>query len=116
MGPDSFRGRLERLHEFCDAAGRDFSELERSHFMWALLGREDDLDRMVQDFAKTLRVPVESVRRIGATGYLGPPEGFPERLEEYSDAGAQHVILGFAKGWEGISMELFHDEVLQDIA
>ncbi len=114
MGPQSFRTRLEKLREFCDAAGRDFSELHKSHFMWALLGREEDIDRMTQDFAGTLRVPVKRVRRIGVTGYLGPPQGFVERLEQYSDAGAQHVILGFAKGWERVSMELFHDEVLQD--
>lgn len=114
MGPESFRARLDRLREFCAAAGRDFSELAKSHFMWALLGMEEDLDRMAQDFADTLRVPVENVRRIGVTGYLGPPTGFAERLEEYGDAGAEHVILGFAKGWERVSMELFHDEVLQD--
>ncbi len=56
-------------------------------------------------------MPVENVKRIGRTGYLGTPEGLGTRLREYVDAGADHVILGFAKGWEGVSMELFHDEV-----
>ncbi len=114
MDPTDFGERLEKLRGYCDAEGRDFSELHKSHFLWALLARGEDVDRMARDFAATLRVPVENVRRIGKTGYLGPPDGLAGRLGEYVDAGADHVILGFAKGWERVSMEIFRDEIIRE--
>ncbi len=113
--PETFQERLEKLRGYCEREERNFTEVKKSNFVWALLAREKETDRMVRDFANVLRVPAEEVRRI-EPGFLGPPAGLIERIEGYVEAGTQHIILGFPKGWERPAMELFHDEVLSAIA
>ncbi|MFQ5837266.1 MAG: TIGR03560 family F420-dependent LLM class oxidoreductase [Thermoplasmata archaeon] len=110
--PDTFKERLDRLRHYCEKGGREYSSMKKSHFLWALLGREGQIDRMVEDFAHVLGMSVEDVRGIGKKGFIGTPSDLVERLHGYVKAGAEHIILGFAKGWEKSSMELFHDEVL----
>lgn len=108
--PEAFGERVERIRAFCQEEGRDVPRI--STFPWTLVAEEGDLEELVGEFAAALRVPQERVRRIGEDGFLGPPEALVGRLQGYVDAGAAHLILGLAKGWERRSMELIHDRVM----
>jgi F420-dependent oxidoreductase-like protein len=112
LRPDGFRERMERLRSHCEAEDRRFSDLRKSVFLWAFVGDEGRFDRMVTDFARVLGTSEESVRRTAQAGFLGPPSSLVELIGEYVEAGAEHIILGFARGWEVACMELLHDEVL----
>ncbi len=80
--------------------------------MWSLIAEESQMDAMVANFAQTLGAPEDRIRAVGGRGYLGGPEGAVARFSEFIKAGAQHLVLAFAKGWERRSMELIHDEVM----
>lgn len=109
---EEFQDRLNALRRFAEEAGRSFDDIGRSHFTWGLLAEESQVDAMVESFARSLGSTEERVRALGARGYLGGPDGAAARFSEFVEAGAQHLILVFAKGWERRSMELLHDEVM----
>jgi F420-dependent oxidoreductase-like protein len=113
--PEEYRERMDALRRFAEEEGRDFAQLGKSHFMWALVAEDPHVDRMVKSFAQTLGTPEEQIRAAGGRGYLGEPEGAVAAFEQFIEAGAQHLILMFAKGWERRSMELIHDEVMSQL-
>ncbi len=106
---------MDALRRFAEEEGRNFAQLGKSHFMWALVAEDPQVDRMVKSFAQTLGTPEERIRAAGGRGYLGEPEGAVAAFERFIEAGAQHLILMFAKGWERRSMELIHDEVMSQL-
>lgn len=109
---EAFRGRLQYLRARCERYGREPSGIRASTFLWAFVGSEGRIQQMVKEFAKVLSVPEQRVKAAGKDGFVGPPSQFLERLNAYVEAGAQHIVLGFPRGWEVASMELLHDEVL----
>ncbi|MFQ5920322.1 MAG: LLM class flavin-dependent oxidoreductase, partial [Thermoplasmata archaeon] len=113
--PEEYRERMEALQRFAEEEGRDFALLGKSHFMWALIGEPPQVDDMVRSFAQTLGAPEDRIRAVGGRGYLGEPEGAVAAFERFVEAGAQHLILNFAKGWERRSMELVHDHVMSQL-
>lgn len=115
MHPDRFGAGLARLEEFSEEGGSP-SEIRKSHLTWCLVANPKELDRLVEDFARALGAPVENIKRIGQTGFIGTPPELVERLKSYVEAGADHIILGFAKGREMESMKLIHDEVIPVLA
>ncbi len=112
---EEFQERMEALRRFVEEEGKDFAQLGRSHFMWSLIAEASQVDEMVASFAQTLGTPEERIRAVGGRGYLGEPEGAVAAFEPFVEAGAQHLILMFAKGWERRSMELIHDEVMSQL-
>jgi F420-dependent oxidoreductase-like protein len=112
---EEYRERMDSLRRFAEEEGRDFSQMGRSHFTWGLVAEAGQVDDMVKSFAQTLGAPEERIRAVGGRGYLGEPEGMASALEKFIEAGAQHLILAFAKGWERRSMELIHDHVMDQL-
>ncbi len=113
--PEEYTERMGALRRFSEEEGRDFDQFGRSNFMWALVAEASQVDTMVTSFAQTLGAPEDRIRAVGGRGYLGEPEGAAPALQKFIDAGAQHLILTFAKGWERQSMELIHDHVLSSL-
>ncbi|MDX1534092.1 MAG: TIGR03619 family F420-dependent LLM class oxidoreductase [Thermoplasmata archaeon] len=109
---EEFRERMETLRRIAEEEGKDFDGFGRSAFMWGLVAEASQVDEMVSSFARTLGAPVERIRAVGDRGYLGDPEGAVQKFGDFVDAGAQHLILAFARGWERRSMELIRDRVM----
>ncbi len=109
---EEFQERMDALRRIAGEEGRDFAQFGRSHFMWSMISDESQIDAMVASFAQTLGSPEDRIRMMGGRGYLGVPEGAVARFSAFIEAGAQHLVLAFAKGWERRSMELIHDEVM----
>ncbi len=109
---EEFQERMDALRRIAGEEGRDFAQFGRSHFMWSLIADESEIDDVVASFAQTLGAPKDRIRAVGGRGYLGGSEGAVRRFRAFIEAGAQHLVLAFAKGWEKRSMELIHDEVM----
>ena len=83
--------------------------------MWSLIAEKSQIDDMVASFAQTLGAPEDRIRAVGGRGYLGDAEGAVARFRAFIEAGAHHLVLAFAKGWERRSMELIRDEVMGEL-
>ncbi|MFQ5552941.1 MAG: TIGR03560 family F420-dependent LLM class oxidoreductase [Thermoplasmata archaeon] len=113
--PEEYAERMETLRRFSEEEGKDYDKFGRSHFTWALIAEASQMDAMVTSFAQTLGAPEDRIRAVGGRGYLGEPEDAVAALQKFVEAGAQHLILAFAKGWERQSMELIHDHVMDEL-
>jgi alkanesulfonate monooxygenase SsuD/methylene tetrahydromethanopterin reductase-like flavin-dependent oxidoreductase (luciferase family) len=129
LSVSEFRRRLDLVREACEQEGRSFEELEISLELQVIIEPDqesvrhrlrgmlelapDGLDTAEPDLAafaqgKASTIP-ESFRE---TTLIGTPTDIRRQLQEYIDAGADHVMLWFLDAPDTGGMQRFAREVL----
>jgi alkanesulfonate monooxygenase SsuD/methylene tetrahydromethanopterin reductase-like flavin-dependent oxidoreductase (luciferase family) len=119
--------RLVLLKAACDAAGRPFSEIEKSAELQVLINPDGDTRtqlRCILDRAPDAAA-VPSELRVYANGetssvppalsnttLIGSPDQVQHQVQSYVDAGINHFLLWFLDAPDRSGMDLFAREVL----
>ena len=89
--PDTVRHKNAVLDAHCEDVGRDPSEIERSRLGGILLADTDaEADRIARSMREELGMDEDS---FGGFFDHGGPERIRQRVEEYVDAGLDHLIV-----------------------
>ncbi len=87
--------KLEVLRRHCDAAGRDFTKIEKSLFMVAcVVEREEELNKRIAEVAKALGSGA-ILQTAQNSGTVGTPEHVAETLRSYQTLGFDYFIAMF---------------------
>jgi probable F420-dependent oxidoreductase len=96
--PADFAGRVARLHELCEAEGRDPSSVRASVGTYALVGEDRaDLERRFGRFQAAMpghALDGTDVEGFGSGAVVGTPEQVLETLAAFAQAGAEEFIAG----------------------
>jgi len=87
--------KLDVLRRHCDAAGRDFTKIEKSLFMVAcVVEREEELNKRIAEVAKALGSGA-ILQTAQNSGTVGTPEHVAETLRSYQTLGFDYFIAMF---------------------
>ena len=108
--PQEYAQVTQRLRERAQEAGRDFEAMSRAFYMTVNLNASpDEAWREADAFIRAYY----GVNFWNETwGPFGRPEAVVQRIQEYLQAGAQHVIVRFASYDQPSQLETFAREVL----
>jgi F420-dependent oxidoreductase-like protein len=114
VGIEGFRRKSQVLREHCDAIGRDFDGIVRTH------GPDCRIFDSEADLTRWLDSPTGGALRRGSTSHdeyvrdhlVGTPEQVAEKTQEFVDAGCREFVLWFRDAPSSESLERFAKEVV----
>lgn len=108
---EQFAAGIEKIREACEAADRSFDDLVFAVDLWSSIHRDRGTARERAEFL--VRYFGKPLDRIEQSCAIGSPDEVVERLREYVDLGARHIVLGFPPaGRETEHMDLLAEEVI----
>lgn len=111
LTPKQFGKKMSFLQGYCSKIGRDYERVVRSHLLWVMIGQdrteaEAECRRVIEEFRP---LPIEKLLEGTATG---TPDECTEKLNNYVNAGATHLIAYFPRLIDLKPLHLFADQVL----
>ena len=112
-----YREVLDILRRECQAVGRDFNSIQKSHFMSAIVGEQSqDVERLLAAAAKFAGRSVEEEKKARTErGFVGSPDGLADRLNEYQALGVSQFMLVFPYGHDAEHVRLVARKVLPQL-
>jgi alkanesulfonate monooxygenase SsuD/methylene tetrahydromethanopterin reductase-like flavin-dependent oxidoreductase (luciferase family) len=102
--PERVRQKYAVLREHCQAVGRPYGEVKKTHFMWLLIGRtQAEADAKLKRWEGKLP---------GFHGMAGTPDQIIALIREYRDAGSEEVYFSMKDAYELESIRLFGETIL----
>ena len=101
LAPDTYRHKVQVLHDHCDAVGRDPATITKSVNL-GLAWRQGDLEAQFGNIAEFVKPGV----------LMGSVQEVVDRIGEYTDAGAEWVILAMRAPFDVDGLDRFAAEVL----
>lgn len=97
MSPEQLRGRVERLRNMAVESGRSLEHFTIACTVFFVPGRSAE-EALAAVYAGATALQGLTPERVRSYYLLGDDEACLERLQQYVDAGAEHLILGCAPG------------------
>ncbi len=101
LAPDTYRHKVQVLNDHCDAVGRDPATITKSVNL-GLAWRQGDLEAQFGNIAEFVKPGV----------LMGSVQEVVDRIGEYTDAGAEWVILAMRAPFDVDGLDRFAAEVL----
>jgi alkanesulfonate monooxygenase SsuD/methylene tetrahydromethanopterin reductase-like flavin-dependent oxidoreductase (luciferase family) len=101
LAPDTYRHKVQVLHDHCNAVGRDPETITKSVNL-GLAWRQGDLEAQFGNIAEFVKPGV----------LMGSVQEVVDRIGEYKDAGAEWVILAMRAPFDVDGLDRFAAEVL----
>ena len=101
VAPDTYRHKVKVLHEHCEDAGREPQTITKSVNL-GLAWRQGDLQAQFGNIAEFVKPGV----------LMGSVQEIVDRIGEYTDAGAEWVILAMRAPFDTDGLDRFAAEVL----
>lgn len=113
--PETYGKNLRSLEELCRAEKRDLATIKKTHLMTFVVGKDrqeasEVISRVAQQAGKTAD---EYVSNRGTT-FIGTAPEAVATIQEFADAGVQHIMTRFPFGEELRSMRLFADAIMPE--
>lgn len=112
-GLDAFRHKSSVLAEHCEAVGRPFDEIGRTHHLMAVIGQDAaDLDTKVEIAARRRSSTTDEFRTEHLAATVSEAT---DMMGEFAEEGCVEMIVYFYDTGEGDSLELFASEVIPQL-
>lgn len=108
------RHKLEVLREHCASVGRDYDSILKTVELYAILGDEREIDRVVTDTARRIGKDESYVRSWHP--WHGDADRMAEMVSMIAEAGAQYFIVNLPNAAEGGAITRFAEEVFPRVA
>lgn len=102
--PERVGQKYAVLREHCQAVGRPYEAIRKTHFMWLLIGRtQAEADAKLKRWEGQLP---------GFYGMAGTPDQIIARMREYHQAGSEEIYFSMKDAFELEPLRLFGETVL----
>jgi len=98
--PETYREALAKIEAAAEVAGRAVERFGTGHLLFTRL--DDTYDKALDAAAKSLSYRYAMDFRRAAERYaaLGPPEQVAQRVRDFWDAGARHIVIDLVGPYE----------------
>lgn len=112
--PDAVRDKIAVLDQHCRDAGRDPSEIEKTHFGTIVVSdNEGFIDRIAGMFGAGMGLKPDEAKRVLP---IGSPDHVRSVVEEYAKAGITQMIMTSQGPWKRDVYQRINDEVVAAFA
>jgi len=106
-----YQSRLDLLRKYCDEAGRDFDDIEKSANLPVLIGRDKrELSRQLSKW-KPPNVPLNEYEKATVTGTA---EDISEKISAFVKLGVSFFMLKFQDMPEMKGLRIFAEEIMRN--
>jgi alkanesulfonate monooxygenase SsuD/methylene tetrahydromethanopterin reductase-like flavin-dependent oxidoreductase (luciferase family) len=108
-GPDAVRHKLEVVRRHCADVGRDYDAVLKTMDLYAILGDDREIKRIVADTARRTGKDEAFIRAWHP--HVGDADRVAEIMTRYADAGIEYFIVNLPNAFEVGVISRFGEEV-----